>query len=291
MKSSKFILHFDVNKTLLVSDKAGGVTTDKMINSILSECIWGLVAVFDYQRIEEIEMEALEKPRDWVIGLPLESWYCISTKPDPQPPLNISEEMKLAYWHYYIATIHSKTQDNDEKCKFTEDTNDSEGSTKQENQFLIQGEELNFETFKKTVTFKTITYAEFLERRQTPKELRRRLKQNFTEEGGLGFQFTPDKEKLLEALQVPTRRTQRKNNTVNEEVLISTQPSERKKEVQLLPSFFNMVNYLQDMKESQQIESSMIVFRTFGHDIPDIIEEYNALLRINILILRCRKIH
>ena len=32
------------------------------------------------------------------------------------------------------------------------------------------------------------------------------------------------------------------------------------------------------MKDTQQIENFMIVFRTFGHDIPDIVEEYNAFI-------------
>ncbi len=66
MKPSKFIFHFDLNKTLLVNDKAGGVSTDKMLNSILSECIWGLVA-YD----NDIERVAIEKAHDWVHGLPL----------------------------------------------------------------------------------------------------------------------------------------------------------------------------------------------------------------------------
>ena len=37
-----FILHFDINKTLIVSDK--GIPTEKMVNSILSESIWGYVS-------------------------------------------------------------------------------------------------------------------------------------------------------------------------------------------------------------------------------------------------------
>ena len=35
------IMHFDINKTIIISDPAAEVTADQMLNSILSECIWG----------------------------------------------------------------------------------------------------------------------------------------------------------------------------------------------------------------------------------------------------------
>lgn len=35
------VMHFDINKTIIISDPASGVTADQMLNSILSECIWG----------------------------------------------------------------------------------------------------------------------------------------------------------------------------------------------------------------------------------------------------------
>ena len=39
----RLLLHFDVNKTIIISDPAGGVTTQQMVNSIISENAWGRV--------------------------------------------------------------------------------------------------------------------------------------------------------------------------------------------------------------------------------------------------------
>ena len=38
---ARLILHFDINKTLLMSDKAQGANTDHIVNVLLSECVWG----------------------------------------------------------------------------------------------------------------------------------------------------------------------------------------------------------------------------------------------------------
>ena len=38
---ARLILHFDINKTVLMSDKAQGANTDHMVNVLLSECAWG----------------------------------------------------------------------------------------------------------------------------------------------------------------------------------------------------------------------------------------------------------
>lgn len=35
------ILHFDLNKTILISDKAQGASQHHMVNVLLSECVWG----------------------------------------------------------------------------------------------------------------------------------------------------------------------------------------------------------------------------------------------------------
>lgn len=41
MVKARLILHFDINKTVLMSDKAQGTDTDHMVNQLLSECAWG----------------------------------------------------------------------------------------------------------------------------------------------------------------------------------------------------------------------------------------------------------
>ena len=38
---ARLVLHFDINKTILMSDKAQATNTDFMVNMLLSECAWG----------------------------------------------------------------------------------------------------------------------------------------------------------------------------------------------------------------------------------------------------------
>lgn len=38
------LLHFDLNKTVIVNDESCGITTEHMVNSILSECAWGKIS-------------------------------------------------------------------------------------------------------------------------------------------------------------------------------------------------------------------------------------------------------
>lgn len=38
---ARLILHFDINKTILMSDKAQGASTNHMVNVLLCECAWG----------------------------------------------------------------------------------------------------------------------------------------------------------------------------------------------------------------------------------------------------------
>jgi hypothetical protein len=38
----KLILHFDINKTIIMSDPVSNIGVDKMLNSLLSECTWGV---------------------------------------------------------------------------------------------------------------------------------------------------------------------------------------------------------------------------------------------------------
>jgi hypothetical protein len=39
----KVVLHFDLNRTILMSDPAGGRTMENTVNYLLSECTWGYV--------------------------------------------------------------------------------------------------------------------------------------------------------------------------------------------------------------------------------------------------------
>lgn len=39
----RVVLHFDLNRTVLMSDAAGGRTMENTVDYLLSECTWGVV--------------------------------------------------------------------------------------------------------------------------------------------------------------------------------------------------------------------------------------------------------
>ena len=64
------VLHLDVNKTLIMTDKSSGKTTiSSMVNSLLSEAVWGSMSAKESRTIE-----------DWT----LESSEPSATNPDPE---------------------------------------------------------------------------------------------------------------------------------------------------------------------------------------------------------------
>lgn len=63
MEMAKLILHLDVNKTLIMVDKLSGKTSlTSMIDSLLSECVWG--------RIREGTAAETRTVEDWVMHAP-----------------------------------------------------------------------------------------------------------------------------------------------------------------------------------------------------------------------------
>ena len=38
---ARLVLHFDINKTIIMTDKAQGSDMNQMLNMLLSECAWG----------------------------------------------------------------------------------------------------------------------------------------------------------------------------------------------------------------------------------------------------------
>ena len=58
----KLALHFDINKTILISDH--DVNTDSMLNSILSECVWGEVGVEDNRFGHRWNLRAIDPQPD-----------------------------------------------------------------------------------------------------------------------------------------------------------------------------------------------------------------------------------
>lgn len=81
-------LHFDINKTVIISDPVSGITTDQMLNCILSECIWGTLKYFDASDCSKHSegLQYLEKSYKWS----LEDWTIYSIHPSRSPPVENS---------------------------------------------------------------------------------------------------------------------------------------------------------------------------------------------------------
>lgn len=67
-KRRNVVLHFDLNRTVLMSDAAGGRTMENTVNYLLSECTWGHVGAAD-------------------------SWICFSESSSIEPPADVSSPL------------------------------------------------------------------------------------------------------------------------------------------------------------------------------------------------------
>ena len=73
----KLVLHFDINKTIIMSDPVSNISIDHMLNSLLCESIWGVVDVGTHDTSDEAK-----KQNKWA----LDAWKMCSTVPSPAPP-------------------------------------------------------------------------------------------------------------------------------------------------------------------------------------------------------------
>lgn len=76
-------LHFDINKTVIISDPVSGITTEQMLNSILSECIWGTL------KCSGKPDDELHSPQE-ICNLSPEDWTICSIQPSRSPPIENS---------------------------------------------------------------------------------------------------------------------------------------------------------------------------------------------------------
>jgi hypothetical protein len=53
-KKRNIVLHFDLNRTILMSDAAGGRSMENTVNYLLSECTWGYISPENPQKVCEI---------------------------------------------------------------------------------------------------------------------------------------------------------------------------------------------------------------------------------------------
>ncbi|GLD97756.1 hypothetical protein PINS_up006453 [Pythium insidiosum] len=68
----RVVLHFDLNRTILMSDAAGGRTMENTVNYLLSECTWG------YRHPQQAEQ-----------------WVCVSDRSSAEPPSPRTHDVEI----------------------------------------------------------------------------------------------------------------------------------------------------------------------------------------------------
>jgi hypothetical protein len=104
---SHLILHFDINKTIIMSDPVANISIDKMLNSLLSECIYGTVSKKDrYTRNNDIN-QINDSKHDSIFDTKycVDDWTIFSPNPCSTPP-HINAVTFGMYICTYICRMH-----------------------------------------------------------------------------------------------------------------------------------------------------------------------------------------
>jgi hypothetical protein len=84
---SHLILHFDINKTLIMSDPVANISIDKMLNSLLSECIYGTVSKNNNSNdVNQINNDNQENVFDNDCRYRVDNWTILNSIPCLLPP-------------------------------------------------------------------------------------------------------------------------------------------------------------------------------------------------------------
>lgn len=105
---SHLILHFDINKTIIMSDPVANISIDKMLNSLLSECIYGTVSKKDKYAKKNDLNHINDKNHDSVFDTDyrycIDDWMIFSPNPCSTPP-QIDAITFGMYIHTYIGCM------------------------------------------------------------------------------------------------------------------------------------------------------------------------------------------
>lgn len=123
---------------------------------------------------------------------------------------------------------------------------------------------MTYSDFLEYGEYKLKEVEEFENQNKQLKKQKKELKKNFTEEGAPGYDMRPYFEKMRQKIYLTPAARERFEGTF---------PNLKGGHHQILPSFFNLIKYLQDQKRSFSI-----VFRTFGHDIENVTKEFNTFV-------------
>ena len=92
----KLILNFDINKTVIISDVGAGVSFDDMLNSLLSECVWGTIRTDTTKETRTAE--------DWILFSSVPTTSQPSIDNDIEPLVTFGDYLET----YTKATKHER---------------------------------------------------------------------------------------------------------------------------------------------------------------------------------------
>ena len=256
------MLHFDINKTIIISDPVSNISTDQMLNSLLSECIWGTLKPRILQENSGIEVvdssditSSCGNSHDVIIGditdcnnnklqpqggekWSLNDWKIYSPRPSNSQPEKNSLTFGEFIENYDFMIKMTRNEMKEHKTKFTCDGNPGESC---QESFKILQDSL-----------------------RTPLEFRAKNILQF--EAGNVPQYDSRDEKNIsdtsENISSLNNKTEDKTDICG---MIFKSGS-----YHIIPSFFKLASYLHQLKIDFRI-----IFRTYGTDIDRVAEEYN----------------
>jgi hypothetical protein len=87
---SHLILHFDINKTIIMSDPVVNISIDEMLNSLLSECTYGTVSKKDRYTKNDNIAQSNDKNHKCLFDTDykycVDDWTIFSPNPCSTPP-------------------------------------------------------------------------------------------------------------------------------------------------------------------------------------------------------------
>ena len=296
---SPLILHFDINKTIIISDPVSNINLDQMLNSLLSECIWGTI-----KPCTSLDKESCTESDSKVI----------IRSTDRRKELDID--------------VMIKNHENINELSVSDNAKEVPSNSKERKWSINDWKICNTNPQCSPPEEGAITFGEFIEKNASRLKLNKKdmkaYKTKFTEKNMIGEKCSESLEKLQKCMRYPTIRNfefdnnkfsdgniqderffhggKKDENIKNENNICNIQDSghvfdiknisacfkkvesNKKEEVNIItiekilecgsyhiiPSFFKLISYL----HSEKINFRLI-FRTFGVDIEKVAFEFN----------------
>jgi hypothetical protein len=246
------LLHFDINKTIIITDSALDLSIDQALNSLLSECIWG----------------TLKKNRDQC-----EAGSTSGLRGDKMTGVEVHPRS------YLKTGTRNEDENSDENVdNYKWSVSDWKICSPLPSKNAPQADSVTFNEFVENFHF---------DGKMTKTE-RRQFKRRFTQKGMPGEEALESFRLLEESMKFPAQSLEIKNSEISDkkrkadlvdnlmdnhaDFYSESNMGQMLKSgyYHILPSFFKLVSYLHQLDVDFRI-----IFRTFGIDVEKVSEEFN----------------